>query len=61
MAHQPTIDDKVAYHTPVLTVFGALTAVTLSGSGTVPELLMMDGTMCIGGTATMQMMKYPCG
>ncbi len=59
MAHQPTIDDKAAYQTPALTVFGALTAVTLSGSGTMVELTT-GTTTCVGGTALMQMMKYPC-
>jgi hypothetical protein len=59
MTHQPTIDDKAAYQTPALMVFGALTALTLSGNGTMVEL-RSSGMDCVGGTALMQMMKYPC-
>lgn len=59
MSNQRTIDDKAAYHTPALTVFGALTAVTLSGSGTMVEN-MSNGMDCVGGTMGQMDLKYPC-
>jgi len=63
MNNQQSIDGKAAYHTPALTSFGTLAAVTLSGSGTMvennsgPAGMMV---MCAGGTMGSAGTKYPC-
>ena len=59
MSNQQTTNGKATYHALVLTVFGALTAVTLSGSGTTVEN-MSNGTNCLGGTMGQMDLKYPC-
>lgn len=67
MSKQRTTDDKAAYHTLALTVFGSLSTVTLAGSGTMAELnwfYVMGATTCVNGmamNAATNMARYPCG
>jgi hypothetical protein len=64
MSNQRTSDDKAAYHTPALTVFGSLTAVTLSGTGTTAETrtnISPGSAICVYTMRTIrQGMMYPC-
>jgi len=62
MIRTSTIDGKAAYHTPTLRLFGPLSAVTLSGNGTMVEfrsnMVTCSGYMFTPFAAMDQ--RYPC-